>query len=837
MGRAIHRVLLRPVGGVGRWVVGRGGWMRRTLRVVVFLLGLCILATLGLVLWAWLALRGSLPQLDGERTVEGLSAEVRVERDGLGIPTIRGQDRRDVAFATGFVHAQDRFFQMDLLRRHAAGELAALLGGGLVEEDRKNRVHRFRARAERVIAGLSPSDRTLLDAYVNGVEAGRRALSKPPWEYLVLRVDPAPWTAADTVLAVYGMYLALQEAGPAFESARAVMHDTLPALLVAFLSPPGSQWDAALDGTTYPPPPLPGPEVIDLRRRPVPSRSKARALVPHFDESRPGSNNWAVAGKHTAHGGAIVANDMHLRITVPGIWYRVRLIWPAGGGGEHTLSGITLPGTPALVVGSNTHIAWGFTNTEGDWTDLVVLKPDPHDAGRYRTPDGFRPYEKHVETIEVHGAPDETLVVEETIWGPVVDRDHRGRKRALRWVAHDPEGLNFHLMNLESARTVAEALAVAPTCGQPAQNFVVGDAEGSIGWTVLGRIPRRVGFDGRLPVSWADGRCRWDGWLDAKDYPRIVNPPDGLLWTANNRVVGGAMLQHMGRGHFDLGARAGQIRDRLRAGKTFRETDMLAIQLDDRALFLERWRTLLLDTLSPAALKAKPERRSLRQAVEQWGGRAAVDSTGFRIVRRFRHRVYRAVLEPLTAPCSKADRSFFHGLLDANVEDSVWRLVTEHPPHLLPLPHASWGDLLLSEIDALAREIGTGHESVMAGLGAYKWGTFNVSRVHHPFSQNLPLLPRWLDLDLPDHAMAGDSAHMPRVHAPAEGGPFNHGASERMAVSPGREAQGYFHMPAGQSGHPLSPHYRDGHAAWVEGRPTPFLPGEAIHVLVLKPAG
>jgi penicillin amidase len=164
-----------------------------------------------------------------------------------------------------------------------------------------------------------------------------------------------------------------------------------------------------------------------------------------------------------------------------------------------------------------------------------------------------------------------------------VVRDHKGRRRALRWVAHDPAAINLEAMRLESARTLEEALAVAHGAGLPAQNFVVGDAKGGIAWTVAGRIPRRVGFDGRVPTSWADGRRRWDGWLDAREYPAVVNPPGRRIWTANNRVVNGPALGRIGVGNYDLGARAGQIRDQLRAGRRFRETDMLAIQLDDRA--------------------------------------------------------------------------------------------------------------------------------------------------------------------------------------------------------------------------------------------------------------
>jgi penicillin amidase len=517
------------------------------------------------------------------------------------------------------------------------------------------------------------------------------------------------------------------------------------------------------------------------------------------------------------------------------------LVWPGEGAGaaENRMIGITLPGVPALVVGSNTHVAWGFTNTEGDWSDLVLVEPDPEDADRYLTPDGPRPLEKHAEVFKVRGGADVTLEVESTVWGPVVDRDHKGRRRALRWVAHDPAAINLEAMRLESARTLEEALAVAHDAGLPAQNFVAADAKGRIAWTVAGRIPRRVGFDGRVPTSWADGRRRWDGWLDAREYPAIVNPPGGRIWTANNRVVNGPGLGRIGLGNYDLGARAGQVRDQLRAGRRFRETDMLAIQLDDRALFLTPWQELLLRVLAPDALAADPPRGPLRQAVAGWGGRATVDSVGYRVVRRFRQQVLTKVLEALTESCRKADARFAITYLSPVVEGSVWQLVREQPPHLLPPEYATWNALLLAAADEIRKEVQGKAASLEEGLGRYTWGAYNTVRVQHPFSRGSPWLVRWwLDLDMPARQMPGDAAHLPRIQSRSVGdhdGP-SEGASQRMAVSPGREGEGYFHMPAGQSGHPLSPDYRDGHAAWVRGEPTPFLPGPPVHVLVLKPA-
>jgi len=264
-------------------------------RIALGIAAALVLALVGLAAWVRGRLAGSLPQMDGERALPGLAATVAVERDALGVPTIRGASRLDVARATGFVHAQERFFQMDLLRRRGAGELAELLGPALVKVDRADRLHRFRAEAERIVAAADPADRALLDAYAQGVNRGLAALASPPFEYLLLRSTPRPWQAEDSVLVVFAMFFELQDSKGVRESTLGVMRDTLPPALFDFLAPRGSEWDAPLEGGPIPAPPIPGPEVIDLRRRPAPApHAKAAFLAPleaHEEDLAAGSNN------------------------------------------------------------------------------------------------------------------------------------------------------------------------------------------------------------------------------------------------------------------------------------------------------------------------------------------------------------------------------------------------------------------------------------------------------------------------------------------------------------------------------------------------------------------
>jgi penicillin amidase len=797
---------------------------RRAARIAVRGLVVVVLLLAAAVVWTYVALRRSLPALDGERVVASLQAPVRVERDSLGVPTVRGESRADVARALGFLHAQERFFQMDLLRRRAAGEIAELVGSGAVAIDREARRHRFRKVAERVEAAATAEDRTIVVAYADGVNAGLAALGARPPEYLLLGVTPTGWKPEDCVLAALAMFMTLHDAQGRRESDLGVLYDTLPKELADFLAPAGTEWDAPLDGGRLPSSPLPAASVVDLRA----PRAKAARLTSPVRESADeegmgeaaglGSNNWAVAAAHTTHGGALLADDMHLGIAVPNTWYRTQLVWKDGDV-ERRMIGVTLPGTPAVVVGSNTNVAWGFTNAEGDWIDLVVLETDPKDSEVYATPDGPRRFAHDKETIKVKGGADESVDVVSTRWGPVIDKDHRGRPRALHWTAYEPEGVNFGLTQLERAGTLDEAIAAANRAGIPPQNFVCADRTGRIGWTVMGAMPRRVGYDGRRPVSWADGSRRWDGWLSPDEHPRVVDPPGGRIWTANNRIVGGADAIRLGETSFDLGARAGQIRDDLLRLDKATEGDMLKVQLDDRALFLERWRDLLLRSLTPEAVAGKPGRAELRALAEAWGGRAAVDSAGYRLVRAFRLRVQKDALSPLVAPAQEADERFELSRIP-RTEGPLWTLVTERPVHLLDPRFASWDELLLSAADAVIDE----HARLGPRLAERTWGERNTARIRHPLSRAVPSLARFLDM--PAEPLPGDS-NMPRFQSPESG------ASERLAVSPGREAEGLFHMPSGQSGHPLSPHYRDGHEAWARGKAMPFLPGPTVHTLTL----
>jgi len=833
---------------------------RRFLRALMAAVVVFLVAALAAAAWARMELRGSLPVLDGRLQLDGLSAPVTVTKDALGIPTVKGATRLDVARATGFLHAQDRFFQMDLARRRAAGELAALVGPRALVADRQIRLHRFRAEAQRTIQIMDPGWRDVLIAYTAGVNSGLRQLRSMPFEYVLLGQEPREWVAEDSVLVVLSMFITLQDPDGLYESTLGTMYDVLPEGMANFLAPMGTEWDSPIVGGSFDVPLIPGPDVYDLRSRrmgkPSPSPDRPTPRPPALGRPRPieletsnrsfegwtsdlanelgpgtwesgvdrdgaiGSNNWAVSRRLTTDGRALVANDMHLTVRVPNTWYRAALEWKeASDTAPRHLIGITLPGVPALVVGSNTHVAWGFTNSQGDWSDIVLLEIDPSDATRYRTPQGWRSFERYEETIQVSGEAPQKQSVRWTIWGPVMeDPDHKGRLRAFRWIAHDAERLGVSALPLELATTLEEAFDAANGLGTPGQNFVVADDQGRIGWTIYGSIARRVGFDGRRPVSWADGTRGWSGWLNRDEYPRVIDPESGRIWTANARVVDGQMLARLGDGNYEVGSRARIIRERLEGQDRFTVKDLLSIQLDTSAEFLTRWRTLLLQELK--SVTDQPRIR-LREMVERdWDGTASPGSAGYRLTRMFREQLSKAIVDFLLIECVEADPTFDYYSVRRR-EGPIWKLVTEKPMHLLDPQYPNWDALILHVAnDVIARAEREG------GLTA-PWSTWNVTVYRHPLSSGLPFFAtRWLDM--PRLPLAGD-LYTPNMH-------WNSSASsERMIVSPGHEDEGIMNMPTGQSGHPLSPFYSNSHQAWVKGEPTPFLPGATEHTLTLTP--
>ena len=790
-------------------------WIRR---------GLLALLTLALLLAlsAWLVLRGSVPTYDGELSLPGLSAPVSVTRDANGVVDIEAANELDMARALGFVHGQERFFEMDLTRRVAAGELSALFGARALEVDRTNRLHRLRARSEASLADIAGPRAAALKAYTEGVNAGLDSLSVRPWPYLMLEQSPKPWSEVDSALTGYAMFFDLQDEANSRELALWRIRGVLPAPLADLVLRDGTAWDAPLFGSARGDAALPGPEVLDLRTLPqAPDEVPTAAAEP----AAPGSNNFAAGASATADGRAIVAGDMHLGLRAPSLWYRARLRYadPEAPDGQVDVVGVTLPGVPGVIAGSSQRVAWAFTNSYGDWLDFFRVDFTDAAKTRYRTPEGEADIVVHRETIEVANGTAETLEIRETRWGPIAHDEADGSALALRWTAQMPGSLNFGLLDLVHAADLDAALRMARQAGVPAQNMLLGDAEGRIAWRLVGRIPARVGgCDPKAPLLPLQG-CDWAGWhpADAPLQPELVDPPSGRLWSANARITDGELLALIGDSGYALGARQKQIADTLMESAPLDEPALLALQLDDRALFLERWNRLLRDTVAPMSAT---EWRDIAEAAEDWEGHASIDSSGYRLTRAFRLEVLARVRNGLLGPAKAAlgDRFVMPDL--PQLEGLLWPLIEQRPAHLLPPRFESWDALLADAARAAATEVRGGREGP---LTARTWGEANLSRVCHPLTSGVP---EWLrpHLCMPAEPLSGD-VQMPRIQAHA------FGASQRMVVSPAHREDAIFHLPGGQAGHPLSPYWGAGHGDWAQGRPSSFLPGPATAKLELTP--
>jgi penicillin G amidase len=772
---------------------------------------------LTLVLGAYAVVAASLPRRSGEAAVPGLTAAVPIDLDARAIPTIHAASFLDALRGQGYMHAQERFFEMDLTRRAAAGELAALVGERALPADLAQRPLEFRARARALLAELPAEQRAWLQAYTQGVNAGLRDLGSRPPEYWLLRATPAPWQSEDSLLVVFAFYTMLSN-NDSFERTQGLLHDTVPTAVYEFLTPSTSRFDRPLVGASdddptggYAPLPIPAASTIDLRGKAAP----ARGPMPRVDPPLlgPGSNQWAVEAARGPNGHALLANDPHLGLRVPSVFYRSELEWPGG-----VARGVGIPGLPGILIGANASLAWGATVSNADQADWVVVEVDPNDSGRYRTPAGFEAFGSHVSAVDVAGRVDpEPLVIETTRWGPVVARDGRGRPLALHATWLDPHGVNLAMLDVAHAATVAEGIATLERWAGPSMNWMLADATGQIGWIVNGPLPRRSGFDGSRPESWADGSRAWDGELPR---PKLVGGRDGALFTANNRTLPPEAAAEVSR-MWMRPLRADRIDELLHAQRTFTPQDFLSMQLDTQAKGYEQIRAAVLDAVTaddPDALLARA-----REHVQLWNGRADVDQPGFRILQAY----YRALLEraiaPLLAPAIAADPTYVYRWPLA--DEALRRLLDERPPHLLTREYADWRQFLRQVLLDTVRAIDA--EGAKRGVDA-PWGAVNVLDVAHPFAALGVLAPLAPWLRLPAMPLPGSMVSL-RVATPS------FGAVIRMAVAPATPADGVLEMAGGQSGHFLSPQFRDQQRDWVAGAAAPFLAGPAVSRLTLTP--
>lgn len=766
--------------------------MIKTMKFVIVSAVLLVLLTTAAI-YGTLTL--SLPSLSGTLGDAGVNHVTYLERDRLGTAIIIAENRLDATYAIGFAHGQDRFFQMDLLRRNAAGELSALFGEAALPIDENRRFHQFRKRSQRAFLRLPEAQKHLLQAYTQGVNDALSQLSVPSFEYLVTQTNPAPWKAEDSFLVIFSMYLDLQGGGLERDLLIEALYQSFGSDIAGFILQ-RSPFQAALDGSEFRLNPVPAPE--------LPAKLRETASVIEIDKQiEVGSNNWAVSGTMTRNGKAMLSDDMHLGLSVPTTWYRTQ-INIQNDNLTRQITGVSLPGTPAIVVGSNGHVAWGFTNAYFDTADWYRLE-----AGENTL------FETEIIPLK---EGEHKYLLEKSQYGPV--RVVNGVKYALTWVAHQDYAVNLDLLSLETAKTVQDALGVSKEAGVPVQNMVLADSDGNIGWQPTGAIPAR-----QQPWARPEASSRFDPqWQHrATDVPFMVNPASSRLWTANSRAVSIQQDKRFGNGGYALGARAMQIKQRLMDNALFDIEDFYDIQLDNRAVFLERWHTLLLDVLGSDPVRFSQD----IDALNQWGTCACSDSVGYTLVRKYRDAMIDALFAAIETTLAEQDLSL--SLIERQIEPALWQLVEQRPMSWLPQGSPSWTAFLVDTYVAMRSglmEDMTGHAE--GPLQAINWGAVNTLKVQHPFSRQFPILGNLLDM--PAVSGFGDR-YMPAVQGRSSG------ASQRLIVQPGDEVNGILTVPGGQSGHPLSPFYREGFDLYANNASTPLLPGELTHQIIFLPRG
>jgi penicillin G amidase len=792
----------------------------RVLKIVGIIGSVVVLVMLLSLAWLWNRIESSLPLLEGEFQITGLSAPAQLERDDLGIAIVHAANRIDAARALGFAHAQDRFFQMDLSRRRAAAELAPLVGDAALGLDRATVGHRFRDLAEQAIALLPAAQRIELAAYAEGANAGLAALPRSPWEYGILRAEPEKWTTADSALVFYSMVLELQDATGSYEQTLSALRDVMGTVSVDFFNPLIGPHDSAFDGSTAPLRAPPSPAIIDLQvSETLPELQTAAAADHHII----GSNAFVLSGDHTRHQGAIVGGDPHLGLQIPNTWYRAQLNWTLADGSPHRVEGVSIPGIPGIIIGTNGHIAWTFTNATVDTGDLVAvdLNQVAPEILYYFQGDSVE-FDERVDLITRRDGSTEEVLSTWTHFGPIVGRTVRGKPLAYRWTFHDPTALNFDVLGLMEATSVDEAIALSGESGMPNQNLFVADATGEAAWALTGKLPRRFGFDGQYPVSWTFGDRGWDGYLNPEERPVWRASADQLLWSGNQRKVSGEALARIGDNGYDDAARADQIKRRLDDLTTDASpADLMAVQLDFRADWAQRWHRLLLETLrSDDVATTDPIAQEVVRVLAAWEGDAASSSAAYRIVRRWNRLLAGSTLTPIFAKVVRQDPAFRYSRL--RYDEALWALHRDEPAHLVGPPFGDWASLRAHVALTLLEEIDDA-----GGVDRYTWGEANRLDMIHPFAR---LVPDWLGdfISMPPTPQSGDRK-IPRVARP------RHGASLRFAVAPDQPEEGILHLPAGQSGNPRSPYFRAGHDDWVRGELTPLQPGEPQHRLILQP--
>lgn len=768
--------------------------LRVFLGLVAFVIIALLIGVLGGAWWLRHAMRDSLPQLDGQVRLPGLSAAVTVRRDQHGVPHIEAATLDDLFEAQGYVSAQDRLWQMDMARRVAAGEIAELLGKRFVDHDRVQRVLQMRATAERMTASLPERDRRFFEDYARGVnifiDSHRDHL---PAEFRLLMYKPKPWQPVDSVLIGLSMVQILDEHWQD-KLSREKIEARLGPTLAADLYPTGSWRDRP---PTVTPPDLtaPQPSIPDV---PLDESQTSLEDLLHLREvisgtrdicreCNPGSNEWAISGTHTVSGKPLLSNDMHLSHGIPNTWYEVDLK-----SGDFHVAGVTVAGMPFVTAGHNDHIAWGYTSLYGDTQDIYVEQTNAEHE--YHRPDGWRPFEHIKEVIHVRGGSDVTVDVERTdhevVLNPLLP--HETRTLSLRWGAYDTSADGIPLFELDSANDWESFRNAMRAWWGPTLNVIYADDQGHIGYQAVGYIPNRpTGIKG-TPI--ADTQHEWQGFVPFDQMPSTFDPANGLLATANSRVTPDNYPYQLTL-EWAAPYRNERIWKWLSGKDKLTPADMLTLQTDIYSELDQEFAQRFAYAIDHAH-NTTPRLRQAADLLRSWNGVVGVDSAPAAIVAAAKHAFWPMLLQPKLGN----DWQLYEWAASAFAQEEI---IMHAPAQWLPKEDSTWDDFLAACISR-----GLEDDRAPSDLRSWRYGYAHPVEIDHPLYGMLPWFKKWTGTGV--QPQSGDLSTVKQV-----GRVF--GPSQRFTMDWSSIDASTENIVMGESGDPLSPYYRDQWTYWYDG--------------------
>jgi penicillin G amidase len=781
-------------------------------------LSLAVLIPLaGALGYAYYVAHSALPQLDGRVQISGLSRPVTVTRDGHGVPTIEAANLEDLFFAQGYVTAQDRLWQMDVMRRFGSGELSEILGEATLKIDREQRILGLRTTVRKAIEMVNPRDRSSFEAYARGVNAYIAAhRGRLPIEFRILRYTPKPWSAEDSVVIAYVLVKDLNyhyffdalsrekilaKLGPELTAdlyLNRSWHDRSPTVMREDLNQPDNNTGDSGDEDDDDSPDNSVTREKNPAQKPLPAEAWSREAFSAEGVPVNGSNDWVVSGAHTVTGKPLLSNDMHLGHQMPSLWYEAHLR-----SGTLDVAGVTLPGMPYVFMGHNQRIAWGFTNVGPTVTDVYV--ENFNSQGAYQTPSGWAQPEHRSEVIHVKGKPDVHVDVKITRHGPVITELVPGETRplALRWTIYD--GLHIPLFDVDTAQNWEEFRRAFSQLDAPGQNVVYADVDGNIGYQTTGKVPIRVG-DGTLPVSGADNAHEWTSYIPFEKLPSIYNPPSGIIATANGRITPDNYPNSISM-EWEAPWRTARIYHVLESGRQFSAADMLALQTDihsEADLFASERFVYAVDHASKPSARAKQGADLMRS----WDGRMQAGSAAPTVAENSILQLRRLLLEAKLGS-APADPKQADGVLNWRTYSwemrSVWleNVMLHHPKRWLPETFPNYDELLTAAVEAAVNG-----PTAPKDLASWRWGAFNAVDIEHPILGKIPIVRHWSG---PGQKEQSGSGYTVKAVTPT------HGPSERFTANLADLDQSTLNIVTGQGGNFLSPYYMDQWKAWYEG--------------------